>query len=209
MLRVFEPEPAPPGSTGPAETEFAEETEIVLGRRQVASLSFVVVVALAVASGASYLAGKAAAGKTPAPTRAEQSQVPPPPPLAVATPAEAKAAPVQPAPAKAVANATPTSESPGVQALIASDAAVPADESVFGEPVPGSLYIQVGAMDRGPAMILTASLRKRGFDAVTARGPSATIFRVLVGPYKSLPDYQNAKEAIAQMGITAFGRSTQ
>jgi cell division septation protein DedD len=242
MLRILTPDTAhetvPATASGTSgEDEFAGEFEIVLGRRQVASLSFVVVVVLAVASGASYLAGKAAGTKVdaakadaakadaakadagkPAPVKAPSAAT------AAAAPAEAKRPGILAAGTTTIAPSTPKADtpaapasppddaskgSPGVNALLAADASTPLDDSVFGEPTPGSLYVQVGAMDRGPAMILTSGLRKRGFPSVTARGPSATIFRVLVGPYKTLPEYQTAKEAIGQMGITSFGRYGQ
>ena len=85
----------------------------------------------------------------------------------------------------------------------------PQDEieaSLFAEPIPGSRYIQVGAVDRGVAVILTEGLRTRGFNGFIAQGPSAGIYRVLVGPFHNIPDYQAAKDAVDRMGVASFPR---
>ena len=60
-----------------ASAETGEEFEIVMGRRQMASASLVVLVLVAVFSGASYVAGRATV---------PQAAPPPPPPVAVPAP---------------------------------------------------------------------------------------------------------------------------
>ena len=205
MLRIFTPEPLGPGlQSGPSDTlsafESPDDFEIVLGRRQVASLSFVGVVALALCSGASYLAGKASAAGTAS---------------AVATSDAPK--PVQPAAQAAVlqgdahqenvVNVAAGSDAIGWAKGLVADASIPPGQSIFGEPEKGAFYIQVGATDRAPAMILTSGLRTHGFPTLAAPGSTPSTFRVLVGPYKTVQEFQAAKEAVGSLGLAPFVRA--
>jgi cell division septation protein DedD len=164
----------------------SEEFELVLGRRQVASVTFVILVLLAVFSGVSYVAGKA----TPAP----KAEVP--------ARAAAPGTPVLP-----VVNATIVRPTANPTANPTSPtSAVPAEPPLFASPVPKAIYIQMGAVEKGIAIIFAEGLRKRGFDAFVAPGPSDKIFRVVVGPFHSAEAYQVAKTSMDQIGLSTFSR---
>jgi cell division septation protein DedD len=171
------PERPPEPSPGEIAAESAE-FEIVVGRRQIASVGLVVVVLLAVFSGVSYLIGKS----TPAPVLAVQ--VPDTPVVQAVAPL------TQPAkipPAEAQASGFP----------------------LFADPIPGAVYIQVGAVEKGVAQIWVEGLRVHGLNAFVAPGLSDRIFRVLIGPLPSPDAYQYAKDTLDRIGLETFGRKYQ
>jgi hypothetical protein len=172
------PEP-PPGQMAVESAEF----EIVMGRRQIASVSLVVVVLLAVLSGVSYLIGKSA----PAPVAA--GQVPETPAVQAIEPS------VPPQPAQPAKIPAAEAEAPG--------------SPLFADPVPGAVYIQVGAVEKGVAQIWAEGLRVHGLKAFVAPGLSDRIFRVLVGPLASPDAYQYAKDTLDRIGLETFGRKYQ
>ena len=151
--------------------------EIVLGRRQVASVLFVAIVILVVLSAVSYLAGKARlAGAVP--------------PMVVAFP--------------------PTPAVPLLQATIARSADDSKSElPLFAEPVARAVYIQIGALDRGIAIVVAEGLRKQGLEAFVASGPADKIFRVLIGPLPDPASFARVKEAVDQLGLSNFVRKYQ
>src|SRR5215471_4263843 len=119
----------------PEATSEPEEFEIVVGRRQIASILFLGTVIAAVLCSMSYLAGKALALKKT--VAVEQS--PPAPPLITLNQEPAKP--------------EPKPEPP-----------------LFADPVKGAVYIQMGAVERGVAVIFAEGLRKHGFDSFVAPG---------------------------------------
>lgn len=154
-----------------------EEYEFVLGQRQIASLSFVLLVVIALIAGIAYLAGRgnvahAAPPSDPTIEAAAGHPTPPPP---------APAPVVQPQPA--IVNA-----------------------DLFAEPITGAIYIQAAATDRGVATIMVEGIRTHNLPAIVAPGPSENIFRVLVGPFPNMPAYQRAKDTLDQIGVNAFAR---
>jgi len=159
-----------------------DDYEFVLGRRQIASLSFVVLVLIAMFAGIAYLAGRGAvahaassapAGNAPVTIEAAAGH-PAPPPLPVAN--------VVPRPAPMNAS------------------------GLFADPIPGAIYIQTAATDRGVATIMAEGIRTHGLPSIVAPGPSDKIFRVLVGPFPDMPAYQRAKDLLDQLGVVAFAR---
>jgi len=171
MLSLFKTEPsAEPIAAGPeihfedaAPTEPAD-FEIVLGRRQLASVLFVATVAIAVFSSIGYVAGKSLA---PAPKRIDVVRT-------VMVPQSAPAPAVKPEP------------------------------PLFAEPLPGPLYLQMGAVEKGVAVIFAEGLRKHGFDAFVASGPNERIFRVLIGPLPDEQAYAKARNAAGAIGLNIF-----
>ena len=69
------------------------------------------------------------------------------------------------------------------------------------EPNAGQTFLQVVATSRGDAQIVAESLAKKGFRAHMAAGPSATIFRVLVGP---LPNAAEVAETRVRLEASGF-----
>jgi hypothetical protein len=77
---------------------------------------------------------------------------------------------------------------------------------VFADPKAGSVYIQMGAVEKGVAVIFAEGLRKHGLPAFVGPGPSEKIFRVLIGPLADPPAYMKAKDVVDQIGLSTFAR---
>src|SRR5713101_3958353 len=141
------------------------EYEIVLGRRQIASLLFIAIVLAVVFSAVAYLSGQTG---------------------------EAKPVQRPPEPALPLAKRDNKPEPP-----------------MFAEPLPGAVYIQMGAVDKGMAMVFAAGLRKYGFDGFVAPGPNEKIFRVLIGPLPDPDSFRRAKAAVDAIDLGTFARRYQ
>ena len=63
--------------------------------------------------------------------------------------------------------------------------------------------MQLGAVEKGVAIIMVEGLRKRGFESFVAPGPNDRIFRVLIGPLDA-DGYKSAKNAVEAIGLTTF-----
>jgi cell division septation protein DedD len=160
-----------------------EDFEIVVGRRQVAALTFLAMVVVAVCSGGSYLAGKAISA------HAEPDQ----PEIKIEQPPAAAPAPLMEA---SIIPALP----------IAKPAAEP---PLFGAPVPQAIYIQVGAVEKGVAVILAEGLRKHALDSFVAPGATEKTARVLIGPFPDADAYQRARNVVSEIGLDNFARRYQ
>jgi cell division septation protein DedD len=77
---------------------------------------------------------------------------------------------------------------------------------IFAEMKNGSVYIQMGAVEKGVAAIFAEGLRRKGLDAFVATGPSEKIFRVLIGPLPDPASYVRAKEMVDRIGLATFAR---
>jgi cell division septation protein DedD len=77
---------------------------------------------------------------------------------------------------------------------------------LFSEPKNGLVYIQMGAVEKGVAVIFAEGLRKRGLASFVAPGPSEKIFRVLIGPLPDPAAYVRAKDAVDKIGLETFAR---
>jgi cell division septation protein DedD len=182
-----------PESEAAAEEKSAEY-EIVLGRRQIASLLFVAIVLAVVFSAVSYLAGRTAAPKP--------VQLPPAPP------------PVAASPAAETQTQTPVIEA--TTSVLPAEPVLPTlkrdnkpEPPMFADPQPGAVYLQMGAVDKGMAMVFAAGLRKYGFDGFVAPGPSEKIFRVLIGPLPDPDSFRRAKAAVDAIDLGTFARRYQ
>ncbi len=168
----------PQGSTA-SQTDY----EIVLGRPQIASWMFVGVIALGVISAAAFYAGKNSATK----------------PL-TASPEPAAPAPVSPAliplPEATILELPPDAVwRPGIT-----------DAPLIAQPEMGKLYLQIGAVNKGMAVILVEGLRNHGFRSFVAPGPNVNIFRVLIGPLPDQAAYRRAKTAANAIDLGTFAR---
>ncbi|HTM49709.1 MAG TPA: SPOR domain-containing protein [Bryobacteraceae bacterium] len=74
------------------------------------------------------------------------------------------------------------------------------------KPVSGRMYLQMAAVDHAGADELTQELRSRGFQAVIGDGPSADVFRVLVGPLKDAAAISQTKAELESLGYACFPR---
>lgn len=77
---------------------------------------------------------------------------------------------------------------------------------LFSDPKNGSVYIQMGAVEKGVSVIFAEGLRKRGLNAFVAPGPNEKIFRVLIGPLPDPASYVRAKEVVDKLGLATFAR---
>ena len=201
----------------PAETP--EEFEIVLGRRQIASVLFVATVILALFSAVSYLAGKSISPKkiTPGMAAVPASAVLAMP--AAVSPASSPASaidgnivPYVPPPAATPATKVAKTRARNANASTTSVAAavlpeVSTEAPMFAEPVAGGMYLQMGAVGKGAAAIFAGGLRKQGFPSFVAAGPSESQYRVLIGPLWDTVTYNRTKDALDRMGVNTFGRT--
>jgi cell division septation protein DedD len=177
-------EPQTESAAPPTASE--EEFELVVGRRQMAGITFLALVVVAVCSGGSYLAGKAiSAREEPAPPEIKIEQ--PPASSPVPMPAPMLEATIVREPA--AAPAPKTTEAP-----------------LFASPLPKAIYIQVGAVDKGVAVILAEGLRSHALDSFVAPGPSTKSYRVLIGPFADAEAYQKARNIVAEIGLDNFAR---
>jgi hypothetical protein len=200
MLSIVDQQPvarseaALQGEPAPEFQPEAAEYEIVLGRAQIASWLFVGLTAIAVCSSLAYLAGKSALAKK-APAAASEAK---PAPAASSQPNQQAAPEALPAASIVVPPKT------DLQTLLRT-AAKPV-QSLFAEPEIGKVYIQIGAVEKGMAMILAEGLRSHGFDAFVAPGPSERIFRVLIGPLPDPDSFRQAKAAVDAIDLATFAR---
>ncbi len=111
---------------------------------------------------------------------------------------------------KTVAAAAPvvvTREPEPPPIVLNQEAAPPlAEAPLFADPKNGSVYIQMGAVEKGVSVIFAEGLRKRGLPAFVAPGPSEKIFRVLIGPLPDPASYVKAKDAVDKIGLATFAR---
>jgi hypothetical protein len=162
-VRAIEPPSEPPA-----------EFEIVMGRTQIASVSFLATVIVVAFSAVSYLAGKSSAPK-PAPAPVQKIEAP----VIQATVV---------APPQAPESATKKPEAP-----------------LFDNTKTGALYLQLGAVEKGVAIIMAQGLRKQGLDGFVAPGPNDHIFRVVIGPLNA-ESYKQARQAVEELGLSNFAR---
>ncbi len=160
--------------------------EIVVGRRQIAGASLVAIVLLAVFSGVSYLIGKSMG-----PTAA-----------VVATPAPVGQSPVGQLP---VTQTAPPAPSPAPGPIAATESTT-TSAPVFASAIPGKVYLQVGAIEKGLGGIWAEGLRTHGLDAFVAPGPNDKEWRVLIGPLPDPKAFQRAKDTLDRLGVLTFGR---
>jgi cell division protein FtsN len=183
-------------ATPPADD--TEEFEIVMGRGQIASVAFVVTVALAIFSSVAYLAGKSVS-----PKKAEPALV-----VGEARPAApVPAAPVQAIPTvEATIAPAPAPKRPATKPMPVEDFS---DIPMFADPEIGSVYLQMAAVEKPNAAIFVDGLRAHGFRSFVAPGPDARIFRVLIGPLPTPASFAQAKEQLDRIGLTTFARKVE
>jgi len=176
----------------PQQVSANAEYEIVLGRAQIASWLFVGVVAVAVCSSLAYLAAEKIAVKKIA--------------------AISRPAPIAP-PAPVAPPVAVSSELPQASMMVAPKTDLPSlaknqkpGAPLFAEPEMGKVYIQIAAVERGMAMLLTEGLRSHGFDSFVAPGPNDRVFRVLIGPLPDPAAFRQAMVTVNSMDLANFAR---
>ena len=95
------------------------------------------------------------------------------------------------APAKAVSMPSP--------ALKPKDAAAPHWNII--EPRPGETYIQLAAIPLKTIDPFLNQIEEKGFRPVIARGPTDSLYRILIGPYARQDALKDAQTAVEAAGI--------
>jgi len=74
------------------------------------------------------------------------------------------------------------------------------------DPIPGKTYLQLAALDRRMADTFVKVVRKKGFPAIVAKGPTESIFRVLVGPMEDAATLARTQADLQALGYKSFPR---
>lgn len=212
------------------------EYELVLGNRQLLSAFFIIVILFGVFFTMGYVVGRnsaPAAAASPMPVPVATSQRPdaassPPvqsaPPPAASTPTESSATvPVQetkPAKQPETVETKPVAPPAGRQTPRkietqvevstppprASARPTSASGAVAVNPGPGNMYLQVAAAAQPQAGVVVDTLKQKGFPALLAQGPNATLFRVMVGPFADASTLGKAKADLENAGFKPIVR---
>ncbi len=206
------------------------EYELVLGTPQMLSVVFIIMVLMGVVFSLGYFLGRSAAPEpsaaapTPVPSVAqprteavEQPATQAAPPAASAEPAEAgqktAAGTVPVGSSGGAAESPPQSaqrpagtqeQSPAAAAETkppAEPAAAASAAAPYPEPAPGLTFLQVAALRQQEAELVVDVLKRKGFPARVAPGPSETLFRVLVGPLKDAEEITKTRRALEEVGF--------
>ncbi len=166
-----------------------EHKEILLGNKQLLGIFFVVVVLLGISFSIGYIIGKnttALHASEPRKTMATEED-----------PQVRRDPPRQEPP--------PRSEEPPVDAVPAPAApAGPAAKAPDPAPATGGIYLQVSALKREDADNMAKVLRNRGYPTVLGESSKEGLFRVLVGPFKSMPDLAESKQRLKASGFESI-----
>ena len=202
------------------------EYELVLGNRQLLSAFFIIVILFGVFFTMGYVVGRnsapaAAASPTPTPVAASQRpDAASPPPVQSSTPTPTASAPPESGqetkPAKSSAVETKPAAPPAgrqappkietrveVSPAPPRESARPASASgaIAVTPGPGNMYLQVAAAAQPQAGVVVDTLKQKGFPALLAQGPNATLFRVMVGPFSDSSALGKAKSDLENAGF--------
>jgi cell division septation protein DedD len=183
------------------------ESEILLGNKQLLAVFAVVVLLLAVAFTGGYMLGKGSADKRAAATPSEKADA-----ASDVGPLTKTVTPEDVATVKAVPSAPQEQSTPAPGPTSAgADAKTKVNVilSSTKQPVPGpegtpksGTFLQVGALTHTQAAATADVLRKQNFHARLAPKPgSSTIFRVLVGPVKDAGDLAATRDALRKIGF--------
>jgi cell division septation protein DedD len=203
------------------------EFELILGNKQLLSVFFIVVVLLGVFFTMGYIVGKnslppeiagrgspvvidpSVGRKEPTgglvvdpsrPSPLDQRPTPPPEPTpaptVAPTPTREPAATPAPTPLP-TPRPTPTPAPTPPPVTSAKNPPL----TISGEPAPGQTFLQVVASTRPDCEIIVDVLKRKGFQAVIAPGPSEKLYRVLVGP---LPDAATLSKTRSDLEAAGF-----
>jgi cell division septation protein DedD len=184
------------------------ESEILLGNKQLLAVFTVVAVLLAIAFTCGYMLGKSAGEKKPA----ESAAAGPAPGEASGGPITQKITPDDPAKIEAAPEEQPKAE-PTAKTYSGTDRSASiaqVAEPVLGQrhtdnggvPKAGQTYVQVAALAHTQAEATAEVLRKQKFHALIAPKPgNNAIYRVLVGPTKDAADFTSTRDALRKIGF--------
>jgi hypothetical protein len=181
---AYGPEDNPESSALPAN---GSDYEFVIGRLQMASLAFIALVLITVFSAVAYYVGRMS---SPGAAQAKETKsVPKAEPVAL--PADAS---------RASKGEIKAAVEPSARGILATPNAAP----MFAEPQKDVLYLQLGAVDKGTALIFAEGLRTHNLPAFVGPNPDGKIFRVLIGPLTGNEAYTKAKAVTDALSLTTF-----
>jgi cell division protein FtsN len=192
------------------------EYELVLGNRQLLSAFFIIVILFGVFFTMGYVVGRnsapASAASLPSTTVATSPRpeaASPPPTPQPAPPAQEETKEKAPVETKPVVTSEKPSKKEATQEATARPAPPPAKKAapaahggvVAVNPGPGNMYLQVAAAAQPQAGVVVDTLKQKGFPAMLAQGPNATLFRVMVGPFADAAALGKAKADLESAGF--------
>jgi cell division septation protein DedD len=169
----------------------ATDYEIVLGRSQIASWLFVGLIAVAVSSSLAYLLGETTGIKKTARASAVTR---------AAIPVRAAATAAASAPLPGASIVVPPKGDPTL--IVKTSHMAP----LFAEPEIGKVYLQIGAVEKGMATLLSEGLRSHGFDSFVAPGPHENLYRVLIGPVLDPQAFRQTMAAVEALELAVYAR---
>jgi cell division protein FtsN len=197
------------------------ETEILLGNKQLLGIFLVVAVLLGISFTGGYMAGRGASKKAalavePAATEAAHAetgtggQTHTVPPDATA-PDSLKSTDASSAtetggereqPLGARRHNTPKAQSAKeLKSESAQTETLPASSRENYVPHSGSQYLQVAAVDHNEAEAIADVLHKKGFRAHAVPKPGSKLYRVIVGPIHDAGDLRSTRDALHNTGF--------
>lgn len=182
------------------------ESEILLGNKQLLAVFAVVALLLAIAFTGGYMLGKGSASKKPALTTSDtgneasaspltktvtpddqsSSEIEKPPPNSARAPSEKpKLSTAQ------TGHETPITPAKEQAAMVPAEAA----------PRLGQTFLQVSALTHTQAEATAVVLRRQKFRARIAQKPGTALYRVLVGPVKDAGDLSSTRDSLRKIGF--------
>ena len=176
------------------------EFELVLGNKEMLSVLFIVVVLLGVFFAMGYVVGRNSAPVDAA--RKSEPYVRTDAPSPMPERLKEQAAPQQSSEAATPVSGQGTTPPPAAERPRAIEIAPVS----MAQPQPGQTFLQVSAVAKAEAEILTELLLKKGFRAIVAPGPSDKVYRVLVGPARDTAELGKTKADLEEAGFKSIIR---
>lgn len=199
-----------------------DETEILLGNKQLLGIFFVVAILLGIAFTGGYMVGRGSGAKQPVSTAATQEPASSSAPTGTGgethsvapetgtSPDLSSSAASSDTQAKPAQNATqfeepplgsPQRKSAGKVTAPQPETATPAPAESF-LPQSGQEFLQVAATGRDEAEAVADVLHKKGFRAHAVPKPgNSKIYRVLIGPIRDAGDLSSTRDALRGTGF--------
>lgn len=172
------------------------EFEVSLGNKQLLSIFFIVVILLGVFFTMGYLMGRNSAFSG-APPMAARNEAPTPAASGFANTYSGTDLSSGPSPTLTVPATTPPPAPVGTKPPVRETVSPAASAG----PVSGQTYLQVVASTRAEVDLVVSVLKKKGFHAVTAPGPSEGVFRALVGPLADAAAIADSRAGLEKAGF--------
>ncbi|MBL8218471.1 MAG: hypothetical protein JNL62_04545 [Bryobacterales bacterium] len=170
-----------------------DQLAVVLGQRQLIAVCCMFLVTMGLVATLAYVSGRsisaAQLAEGPCPSDKAKAMVVEPASATVPTPLHAQAEPLPP---PNVPIAPPVAATPVVAT------------KVDAPPAPGSVFWQVGVVDRGIAGVFVEHLTRMGLRARSADVQTPGYLRVLVGPLATQSSVDETKRLLDKWGFQAF-----